>query len=52
MEHADHVTLKSVMAANGYQVPFTFTGVVAGDHFSGDVKLGEYGAATFAATKA
>jgi uncharacterized pyridoxal phosphate-dependent enzyme len=49
---ADHVMLKSVMAANGYQVPFTFTGVVAGNHFSGDVKLGEYGAATFTATKA
>jgi uncharacterized pyridoxal phosphate-dependent enzyme len=49
---ADHVMLKSVMAANGYQVPFTFSGVVAGNHFSGDVKLGEYGAATFTATKA
>jgi uncharacterized pyridoxal phosphate-dependent enzyme len=49
---ADHVVLSSVMAANGYQVPFVFTGVVAGDHFSGDVKMGEYGAATFTATKA
>jgi hypothetical protein len=26
--------------------------VVAGDRFSGDVKMGEYGAATFTATKA
>jgi len=49
---ADHVVLSSVMAANGYQVPFVFTGVVAGGHFSGDVKMGEYGAATFTATKA
>jgi uncharacterized pyridoxal phosphate-dependent enzyme len=49
---ADHVTLTSVMPANGYQVNFVFTGVVAGNHLSGDVKLGEYGAATFSATKA
>src|ERR1700733_9215366 len=49
---ADHVVLSSVMHANGYQVPFVFTGVVAGGHFSGDVKMGEYGAATFTATKA
>jgi seryl-tRNA(Sec) selenium transferase len=49
---ADHVVLMSVMHANGYQVPFTFLGVVSGNHFSGDVKLGEYGAATFKATRA
>jgi uncharacterized pyridoxal phosphate-dependent enzyme len=49
---ADHAMLMSVMAANGYQVPFTFTGVVAGNKFSGDVRMGEYGAATFTATKA
>jgi hypothetical protein len=49
---ADHVTLTSMMAANGYEVPFIFTGVVAGNQFTGDVKLGEYGAATFTATKA
>jgi uncharacterized pyridoxal phosphate-dependent enzyme len=49
---ADHVTLTSVMPANGYQVNFVFTGVAAGNHLSGDVKLGEYGAATFSATKA
>jgi hypothetical protein len=48
---ADHVTLTSRMAANGYEVPFVFTGVVAGDRFSGNVKMGEYGAATFTATK-
>ena len=49
---ADHVTLTSTMAANGYQVPFVFTGVVSGKEFSGDVTMGEYGVATFKATKA
>ena len=49
---ADHVTLTSMMAANGYEVPFIFTGVVSGNQLTGDVKLGEYGAATFTATKA
>jgi hypothetical protein len=44
--------LTSMMAANGYEVPFIFTGVVTGSQFTGDVKLGEYGAATFTATKA
>ncbi len=50
--NGDHAVLTSVMHQNGYQVPFTFTGVVAGSNFSGDVRLGEYGAATFTATKA
>jgi L-seryl-tRNA(Ser) seleniumtransferase len=49
---ADHARLMSVMETNGYQVPFVFTGVVSGNKFSGDVKMGEYGAATFTATKA
>jgi uncharacterized pyridoxal phosphate-dependent enzyme len=49
---ADHTRLTSVMETNGYQVPFVFTGVVSGNKFSGDVKMGEYGAATFTATKA
>ncbi|HTZ56936.1 MAG TPA: PLP-dependent transferase [Acidobacteriaceae bacterium] len=49
---ANHVMLHSVMPTNGYQVPFTFTGVVEGNRFSGDVKMGEYGSATFTATKA
>jgi hypothetical protein len=40
------------MPANGYQISFVFTGVVTGNHFSGDVSLGEYGPATFTATKA
>ncbi len=49
---ADHVVLSSVMRANGYQVPFNFSGVVTGATMSGDVKMGEYGLATFTATKA
>ncbi len=49
---ADHATLMSVMHANGYQVPFVFTGVVSGNTFSGNVRMGEYGQATFTATKA
>ncbi len=52
MVHADHVTLSSVMRANGYQVPFNFSGVVTGKTMSGDVKMGEYGPATFTASKA
>jgi hypothetical protein len=49
---ADHVMLKSVMRPNGYYVQYTFTGIVSGNSFSGDVNLGEYGNATFTATKA
>ncbi len=49
---ADHVTLKSMMRPGGYYLPYTFTGVVAGNAFSGDVTMGEYGSATFTATKA
>ena len=49
---ADHVTLSSTMKQNGSQVPFNFSGVAAGGSFSGEVKMGEYGAATFTATKA
>ena len=48
---ADHAMLMSVIHAGGYEVPYTFTGVVSGNRFSGDVKMGEYGAATFTATK-
>ena len=50
--NADHVTLSSVMRASGYQVPFNFSGVVTGSTMAGDVKMGEYGAATFTASKA
>jgi hypothetical protein len=33
-------------------VPYTFTGVVSGNTLSGDVRMGEYGVATFTAAKA
>lgn len=49
---ADQVQLNSDMAANGYNVPFDFTGTVQGNTLSGTVKMGEYGSATFTATKA
>ena len=40
---ADHVTLMSVIHAGGYEVPYTFAGVVSGNTFAGGVKMGEYG---------
>jgi uncharacterized pyridoxal phosphate-dependent enzyme len=49
---SSEVTLKSSMRANGSTIPFTFTGAVNGGSMSGDVKMGEYGAGTFIATKA
>ncbi|SFS10442.1 uncharacterized pyridoxal phosphate-dependent enzyme [Granulicella pectinivorans] len=49
---ADHVQLMSAMNISGSTVPYTFTGVASGSTITGDVKLGEYGAATFRATKA
>ena len=38
--NADHVTLTSMMAANGYEVPFIFTGVVTGNNLLGRRKAG------------
>jgi hypothetical protein len=40
------------MPANGYEIHFTFNGVVTGNQMSGDVSLGEYGPAKFTAVKA
>ena len=48
---ADHVTLSSVMRQNGSDVQFNFTGVATGATLSGAVKMGEYGTASFTATK-
>ncbi len=48
----DHAFLNSTMKANGQEVRFNFSGVVSGSTYSGDVNLGEYGKATFTATKA
>jgi D-glucosaminate-6-phosphate ammonia-lyase len=49
---ANHVVLSSTIHPYGYQVPYNFTGVVSGDTITGDVRMGEYGPATFTATKA
>jgi len=49
--HADHATLSAMMQVSGTEVPYTFLGVVTGNTFAGDVKLGEYGAATFKAIR-
>jgi hypothetical protein len=48
---ADHAVLHGTMAGNGNPVPYTYTGVVLGRNFSGDIAMGEYGAATFSATR-
>jgi uncharacterized pyridoxal phosphate-dependent enzyme len=48
----DHAVLTGTMAASGNDIQFVFSGTVSGDSFSGDVKLGEYGIATFQATRA
>ncbi len=48
----DRVELRSSMPANGSAINFTFSGTVAGNGYSGDVNLGEYGTAKFTAVKA
>jgi uncharacterized pyridoxal phosphate-dependent enzyme len=48
---ADHAVLHGTMAGNGNEVPYTYTGVVSGDRFSGDIAMGEYGPASFSATR-
>ena len=48
---ADRVKLESTLRPYGYEVPFRFSGEVKGDTFSGDLNLGEYGVATFNATR-
>jgi uncharacterized pyridoxal phosphate-dependent enzyme len=49
---SNDIMLHSAMRANGSTIPFTFTGTVNGGSMSGDLKMGEYGAATFTATRA
>jgi seryl-tRNA(Sec) selenium transferase len=48
---ADHVTLRSMMRPSGYYLPYVFVGKCAGNTFSGEVTMGEYGAGTFVATR-
>ena len=49
---ADHVTLTSVMPANGYQISLYLHRRRCRQPFLRGCELGEYGAATFTATKA
>ena len=48
----DHVTLQCTFKGYASSVPYNFSGVVAGNNVKGDLKLGEYGNATFTAVRA
>jgi D-glucosaminate-6-phosphate ammonia-lyase len=48
---ADQVTLRSIMRGPGYEVPFSFEGIAQGSTMAGTVHMGEYGAATFTASR-
>ena len=50
--HADQIELKSEMQVSGNSVPWTFTGKVQDQNISGIVHMGEYGQATWSATRA
>jgi seryl-tRNA(Sec) selenium transferase len=50
--HADEVELHTVMNVSGNQFPWTFQGKVTGDRMGGTVLLGEYGQATWSASRA
>ena len=50
--HATQIELRSVMAVSGNVIPWTFKGDVQGNNASGTVHLGEYGDATWQATRA
>ena len=49
--HADQVELKSEMQVSGNSVPWTFTGTVQEKTMSGMVHMGEYGQATWTASR-
>ena len=48
---ADQIELRSTMAVSGNEIPWTFKGRVQGNTMSGPVHLGEYGDATWKATR-
>jgi hypothetical protein len=50
--HANQIELRSNMEVPGNTVPWTFKGVVQGSDVSGTVHMGEYGDATWKATRA
>jgi len=49
--HADQVVLRSAFPVGGNEIRYTFSGVVQGDSMHGKVALGEYGEATWSATR-
>ncbi len=50
--HAGQIELKSAMPVSGNTIEWTFRGEVAGNSMSGSVHMGEYGDATWKATRA
>ncbi len=50
--HANQIELHSNMAVSGNSVPWNFKGTVDGTNITGTVQMGEYGEATWKATKA
>lgn len=50
--HANELKLHSEMAVSGTSITWNFTGTVSGNSITGKVNLGEYGEATWQATKA
>ena len=50
--HANQIELHSNMQVGGNAIPWTFKGTVEDDHISGSVNMGEYGNATWRATRA
>jgi len=50
--HAEQVELHSAMAVGGNVIPWTFKGNVQGNDIAGTVNMGEYGNATWKATRA
>jgi uncharacterized pyridoxal phosphate-dependent enzyme len=50
--HGDMVELRTVMDVPGNPIHWTFTGTAHGNSLSGAVTMGEYGAATWTATRA
>ena len=49
---ADQVELRSGMEVGGNTIPWNFKGTVQGNSIAGDIHMGEYGAATWKATRA
>jgi seryl-tRNA(Sec) selenium transferase len=50
--HADQIELHSNMEVGGNSIPWTFKGTIQGSNITGTVHMGEYGDATWKATRA